>query len=536
MRFGVGLQYTLLNHVEETSTVELDPLLWHTRIDADKVIVDAYRELFASDDDEKVESEGVTRWVIRFVLDRHNLALRHMTVQHVADALQSYMGDCAQIMCSEVNMLQWCIRLRVHNMSILTEELSSLTTDKEELAALEYESVKTIHDFLIDNMPVTGVPGIDRVMVHTQQRLCVEESDADQKLTATKEWMADTEGINLAALLSLPYIDKTRTISNDIHEVLALLGIEAAQQVLMDEIRAVLSFDGAYVNERHLQLLVDVMTLSGTLTAMTRHSMHKLGGSTYHHASFEETQDVLINAAAFGASDRICGVTDNLMIGMLMPGGTGCCDIINDDSRVNTITTTTTTNVPKTIVKPMSFSFPLAAPCIVRPLVRECPLPMVVKPLKGVGNRVGHKLDNKVEKAQVETRVEPQVATRVEPQVETRVEPQVATRLKRGRVSDDDDDGVKGRQHKRNKDKEKKEEESSRSHHNDHIHHIENAILDADTVADAETPVVVALMELTSKPKSKPALKTPPMFIPLSPKNTLYRKAFKPLSPQFIHN
>ena len=522
MRFGVGLQYTLLNHVVETSTVELDPLFWHTSIDADKVIVDAYRELFASDDDEKVESEGVTRWVIRFVLDRHNLALRHMTVQHVADALQSYMGDCAQIMCSEVNMLQWCVRLRVRHNSILTEDLSSLTTDKEELEALEYESVKTIHDFLIDNMPVTGVPGIDRVMVHTQQRLRVEDSDADQRLESTKEWMADTEGTNLAALLSLPYIDKTRTISNDIHEVLALLGIEAAQQVLMDEIRAVLSFDGAYVNERHLQLLVDVMTLSGTLTAMTRHSMHKLGGSTYHHASFEETQDVLINAAAFGTSDRICGVTDNLMIGMLMPGGTGCCDIIDDDSR------TRAHHAQKTIVKPMTF--PSAPACIVRPLVRdlvrECPVPVVVKPLKGL----------------VETRVKTLVKTLAETRVETRVK----TQFKRARVSDDDD-GNKGPRHKHKRNKDKEEEESSSS--------LDAASLDSDSDSDsdsdetetavAETTVATVATVATetteatdtaSRPKSKPVLKPLPMFIPLSPKNTLYRKAFKPLSPQFIPN
>jgi hypothetical protein len=162
-------------------------------------------------------------------------------------------------------------------------------------------------------------------MVHTSERATVGEGGT---LVNQKEWMADTEGSNLRALLGLPCVDARRTVSNDIHEVLNVFGIEAAQQVLLDEIRAVLSFDGAYVNDRHLQLLADVMTLSGTLTAMTRHSMHKLGGSTYHHASFEETQDVLTNAAAYGVYDRIGGVTENLMMGMLMRGGTGCCDLI----------------------------------------------------------------------------------------------------------------------------------------------------------------------------------------------------------------
>ena len=42
-------------------------------------------------------------------------------------------------------------------------------------------------------------------------------------------------------------IDKTRTYSNDIMEVYNTLGIEAARQLIYNEIMEVLDFGGSYV-------------------------------------------------------------------------------------------------------------------------------------------------------------------------------------------------------------------------------------------------------------------------------------------------
>jgi hypothetical protein len=132
----------------------------------------------------------------------------------------------------------------------------------------------------------------------------------------------------LHRVLSMSGVDARRTHSNDIYETLSVLGVEAATHQLLTEIRAVLSHDGAYVNDRHLQLLVDVMTHSGDLAPVTRHSMLKLGASVYTRASFEQTQDVLTWAAALGVDNPTHGVTENIMLGTPISGGTGACDII----------------------------------------------------------------------------------------------------------------------------------------------------------------------------------------------------------------
>jgi DNA-directed RNA polymerase II subunit RPB1 len=377
---SVALEYTLLHHAVATSSVEYEPDPLVTHIDADEAMVDAYNTLFGP----CAESSA---WVIRFVLNRNVLAHKQLTVMHVATALQLYLGDSASVMRSEVNSVDWVVRVRVKNVEAVAT--TNDAADEEERKSLERAAVKTMHDFLLDNLQVHGVCGITRTLARTLEQARVDPVTGG--VTKSKEWVADTDGTALKAVLTIAGVDAARTISNDIHEVLEILGIEAAAHVLLNEIRAVLSFDGSYVNDRHLQLLVDVMTLSGTLTAMTRHSMHKLGGSTYHHASFEETQDVLITAAAFGARDRVSGVTENIMMGMLMPGGTGACDVfvppeVRDAMRPPEATTTVKPLILPTVrdasvVKPLQkMSGDDTGKSVVKPLTLPTP-PQPAKPI-----------------------------------------------------------------------------------------------------------------------------------------------------------
>ena len=51
----------------------------------------------------------------------------------------------------------------------------------------------------------------------------------------------------------------------------------------------VISFDGSYVNYRHLALLCDVMTAKGHLMAITRHGINRQETGALARCSFEET-------------------------------------------------------------------------------------------------------------------------------------------------------------------------------------------------------------------------------------------------------
>jgi DNA-directed RNA polymerase II subunit RPB1 len=86
-----------------------------------------------------------------------------------------------------------------------------------------------------------------------------------------EEWVLDTEGVNLSQVLTVEEVDFRTTTSNSIVENFRVLGIEAARASVLNELRAVISFDGSYVNYRHLAMLTDIMTYRGALMSITRH-------------------------------------------------------------------------------------------------------------------------------------------------------------------------------------------------------------------------------------------------------------------------
>lgn len=75
--------------------------------------------------------------------------------------------------------------------------------------------------------------------------------------------------------------------------------------------------DGSYVNYRHLSTLVDVMTFRGHLMAITRHGINRVDNGPMLRSSFEETVEILMEAAVFAEADNLKGVTDNIMLGQV---------------------------------------------------------------------------------------------------------------------------------------------------------------------------------------------------------------------------
>ncbi len=106
---------------------------------------------------------------------------------------------------------------------------------------------------------------------------------------AIQEWILETDGVNLLRVLSEPSVDPVRTTSNHIVEIFQVLGIEAVRKAVEKEMYHVISFDGSYVNYRHLSLLCDIMTCRGHLMAITRHGINRQNVGPLMRCSFEET-------------------------------------------------------------------------------------------------------------------------------------------------------------------------------------------------------------------------------------------------------
>ena len=94
-----------------------------------------------------------------------------------------------------------------------------------------------------------------------------------------------------------------------------VLGIEAARNAIYREIDYTMASHGMSIDPRHVMLLADVMTYKGEVLGITRFGVAKMKDSVLMLASFEKTTDHLFDAALYGKSDSIAGVSESIIMG-----------------------------------------------------------------------------------------------------------------------------------------------------------------------------------------------------------------------------
>ncbi|RKZ30689.1 DNA-directed RNA polymerase subunit beta' [bacterium] len=145
------------------------------------------------------------------------------------------------------------------------------------------------------------------------------------------------------------------------HDILRVLGDRAAQEYLLNEIQEVYRLQGVTINDKHIEVIVRQMlrkvrvdspgdtrfledeqvdrgefleenrnvinqggrpaTFEPMLLGITRASLTT--DSFISAASFQQTTRVLTEATVSGKVDKLCGLKENVIIGRLIPAGTG---------------------------------------------------------------------------------------------------------------------------------------------------------------------------------------------------------------------
>jgi hypothetical protein len=138
------------------------------------------------------------------------------------------------------------------------------------------------------------------------------------------------EKTSLLNIWKLEHVEWEKSLSNDPNEIAKILGIEAAIHILYQEIKQVLSFDGNYINHRHIMILVDAMTFVGKIVATNRHGMKEVPIGIIQKASYEEVTTVLSEAGIYSKFDNMKGVSSNIMFGQVGEYGTGLPKLVVD--------------------------------------------------------------------------------------------------------------------------------------------------------------------------------------------------------------
>jgi len=124
-------------------------------------------------------------------------------------------------------------------------------------------------------------------------------------------------------MIKFKEVNKDEIISNDLHEVADVFGVEAARQLIINEIREVLKSQGLDIDIRHLKLVADAMTNSGEVKGVTRMGIIAQKSSILARATFETPIKQFVNATLKGGKDRLASVIENIIVNQPVPVGTG---------------------------------------------------------------------------------------------------------------------------------------------------------------------------------------------------------------------
>jgi len=312
------LEHTTLGSVTQRTEIWYDPIQpleaeRATCVDEDEEFVRLYYDTSF----EEVDFLRISSWVLRIELDMEAMADKNLLMEDIVRRIAAEYGtDELHVIHSEDNDDKLVLRVRLVGDGADKGDGSGEADEQEHIFLQKIESN------MLSEMTLRGIEKIKRVFMREPKRESVHPVTG--ALGMVTEWVLDTEGINFAAVASADRrIDHTRLMSNDICEIIRNLGVEAVRQSLLGELRSVIEFDGSYVNYRHLAMLCDVMTYRGHLLSVTRHGINRVDNGALARCSFEETVDVLMEAACFAECDFMQGVSENIMLGQLAPIGTG---------------------------------------------------------------------------------------------------------------------------------------------------------------------------------------------------------------------
>jgi DNA-directed RNA polymerase II subunit RPB1 len=325
------VEHTSLRSVTAITEIYYDPDVTSTNIPEDFDMVESYFLIPDASEQDSIDSQS--RWLLRITLDRQKMLDKGLRVEDVAHRVKDEYKKDVAVIFSDNNAEEMVIRVRV----IRAED------DKDEDGNKIIEDdvmLKRLEKHLLDHCTLRGVNGIERAFLNKGTKLIVRPDGsqvANKDTVDCQEWYLDTQGTSLREVLTIEGVDTKRTYTNDLYQVVDVFGIEAARQALMQELTQVLAFDGSYVNHRHLALLVDVMTYRGSIAAVTRHGINRADTGALMRCSFEETVEILLEAAAVGELDDCRGISENVMLGQMAPMGTGHFDVLLDPKMLETV-------------------------------------------------------------------------------------------------------------------------------------------------------------------------------------------------------
>ncbi|KAK2510963.1 hypothetical protein Q9966_016770 [Columba livia] len=234
------LEHTTLRKVTANTAIYYDPNPQSTVVAEDQEWVNVYYEM------PDFDVSRISPWLLRVELDRKHMTDRKLTMEQIAEKINAGFGDDLNCIFNDDNAEKLVLRIRIMN-----SDENKMQEEEEVVDKMDDDVfLRCIESNMLTDMTLQGIEQISKVYMHLPQtdnkkKIIITE---DGEFKALQEWILETDGLY-----------------------------------------HVISFDGSYVNYRHLALLCDTMTSRGHLMAITRHGVNRQDTGPLMKCSFEET-------------------------------------------------------------------------------------------------------------------------------------------------------------------------------------------------------------------------------------------------------
>ena len=180
---------------------------------------------------------------------------KKIKMNEIAAEIANEYGSDLNVLVSNDNADDLVVRIRIVNdvpMVRGVDENGNTVVEDVELGQEDDVFLKRLEKNMLQTLRLRGVEDVKKVFMREEKKTIWDDEKGFDRVV---EWVLETDGTNLMSVLGVDYVDATRTISNDIVEVFMVLGIEGVRAAILSELRNVISFDGSYVNYRHLACL-----------------------------------------------------------------------------------------------------------------------------------------------------------------------------------------------------------------------------------------------------------------------------------------
>ncbi len=307
------IEFTKLQNIVDKTMIIYENNDQDTNDNEDMEFIQTYQEFAQMIGVSQCPEDELSRWVLRIVFNKEKMMSKNIYLSDIQDVIQrNSVEDDIQCTFSDDNAKELMMRIRVREDSYDGDYLGFLQ---------ELEKI-------LMSITIRGIPNVEKVEPDTMRKIKYNE---DGSYVQATEWYLATVGNNLLDVLMNENVDSNRTLSNDIHEINEIFGIEATRNLIMRELLKTPDYEGFY---RHISLLGDIMTHRGVIMPIERHGINRsVERGPIAKATFEESTEILVKASTFAEKDKMGGVSANVMFGQLPKVGTNAFDLLFDESK-----------------------------------------------------------------------------------------------------------------------------------------------------------------------------------------------------------